>query len=221
MTIVLGQRHTHTHIYTNALFFTQRERERERERERDGWKFAFLHPVNHDHCIRAKTHIHIHIHTHTHTYTNALFFTEKHINGWGTCIHCTQTKYTSHFGCMVGKDCSNPMQLDLSILNILAATQYSQNRQVKARRRSMHSTPLLLKSYHPLWSGLSFTSVQAAGAPRLADAVHPFGIQQAVLGPNRFKVQTDDMSYADPFDTRLEQSSPAMWLKWPEHQRLK
>lgn len=136
-----------------------------RERERDGWKFAVLHPVNHDHYIRAKTDRH----AHTHKCTIFPRETHKWLRHMYTLHTDSRRWYPSHFGCMVGRDCSNPMQLDPSVLNILAETQSSQNWRVKARRRSMHSTLLLLKSYNLLWSGLSFTSVRTLGAPGLAD----------------------------------------------------
>ena len=63
------------------------------------------------------------------------------------------------------------------------------DRLIKARRRLTYSACTLLESYHPL-RPLAFPSLEskpAAGAQRLTDAVHPFGIQHAVLGTDRLK----------------------------------
>ena len=49
----------------------------------------------------------------------------------------------------------------------------------------------------PLTSGLSFISVQTAGAHWLTDAVHPFVIQYAVFGTDWYSEPFQPYGYAD------------------------
>ena len=71
------------------------------------------------------------------------------------------------------------------ILNILAATQQSQNWVVKARGRSTNSTLQLLKSYHPLWHA-ALPSLWSKRQVTLAGGCF-HGIWYAVFGTDRLK----------------------------------
>ena len=74
------------------------------------------------------------------------------------CMHCLNAPIQESFGpYMVEVDSSNLTQLDPPILNVLAATQYSQNRQAKGRVDVFNYATQELSSL--VTSGLSFTSV--------------------------------------------------------------
>ena len=71
------------------------------------------------------------------------------------------------------------------LLNILAATQQSQNWVVKARGRSTNSTLPLLKNYHPLWQAALPSPWSKRQVTLVGRCFH--GIWCAVFGKDRLK----------------------------------
>ena len=89
---------------------------------------------------------------------------------------------------------------DLSISNVPAATWYSWNRWVKARRRYTYTTLPLLESYHPLGPLVlpSFTSVQTMCANWLANAGHTHWTTACCIW-NRLKLMLWTISTIQPW----------------------